>query len=282
MSGEKIAVVTGANKGIGYAIVKGLCEKFPGIVYLTSRDVTRGEAAIKSLKELGYNPLYHQLDIDDQTSVDNFKKHIAKVHGGLDVLVNNAGIAYSVKTTEPFGVQAEDSVRINYFGTLRVSEALLPLLRDSAKVVNITTSLGHLAKIPSEDIRKRFADPNLTVSKLNDLMNEFVEAAKEDPNIGKTWGMSAYGASKTGMSALSIVHQKMLDSETPSRNIYVNHVHPGYVATDMSNYNGVLTTEEGAVAPLYLALEDYNWKGQFVWRDCTLADWFGPKLPSVF
>lgn len=84
------------------------------------------------------------------------------------------------------------------------------------------------------------------------------------------------------MSAMTIIHQRMLDNETSSRNIHVNHVHPGYVATNMNDYHGILTVEEGAVAPLHLALNTHGWKGQFVWRDCTVADWFGPKLPSVF
>lgn len=71
-------------------------------------------------------------------------------------------------------MQATASVGVNYFGTLRMSEAFLPLLRHNANVVNVSSSLGHLAKIPSEELRKKFADPDLTISRLSDLMNEFV------------------------------------------------------------------------------------------------------------
>lgn len=81
---------------------------------------------------------------------------------------------------------------------------------------------------------------------------------------------------------MSIIHQKIVDNETPSRNIHINHVHPGYVATDLNDYRGILTVEEGAVAPLYAALNQDGWKGQFVWRDCTLVDWFGPELPAPY
>lgn len=89
--------MTGGNKGIGFAIVKGLCEKFQGDVYLTARDVDRGEAAVKELKNLGLKPLFHQLDITDKDSIRKFRDFIAESHGGIDLLVNNAAIAFKVK-----------------------------------------------------------------------------------------------------------------------------------------------------------------------------------------
>lgn len=69
---------------------------------MTSRNEEKGKAAVAKLKELGFNPLYHQLDISDQTSVDNFKEHIRTTHGGLDLLINNAGVLYRVSTYELF------------------------------------------------------------------------------------------------------------------------------------------------------------------------------------
>lgn len=86
--------MTGSNKGIGFAIVKGLCERFEGKVYLTARNVSRGEEAVKKLNDLGYNPLFHQLDITDQDSIDKFKEDILREHGGIDILINNAAIAF--------------------------------------------------------------------------------------------------------------------------------------------------------------------------------------------
>lgn len=89
--------VTGANKGIGFAIVEGLCKRYDGIVYLTARNITRGDAAVTKLKKEGFNPRFHQLDISDQISVEKFRDHIKNEHGGLDVLVNNAAEAYNVR-----------------------------------------------------------------------------------------------------------------------------------------------------------------------------------------
>lgn len=90
--------MTGGNKGIGFAIVKGLCEKFKGVVYLTARDISRGEEAVAELKKLGFNPVFHQLDITDKISIERFKNHLKEKHEGLDILINNAAIAFKVCT----------------------------------------------------------------------------------------------------------------------------------------------------------------------------------------
>lgn len=88
--------VTGGNKGIGFGIVKGLCENFKGVVYLTARDIDRGQHAVEKLKVLGFKPEFHQLDINDKSSIEKFRDHLVTVQGGIDLLVNNAAIAYSV------------------------------------------------------------------------------------------------------------------------------------------------------------------------------------------
>lgn len=86
----------------------------------------------------------------------------------------------------------------------------------------------------------------------------------------------AYSVSKVGLSALTFIQQRLFDREEPNRNIAVNSVHPGYVDTDMTNHKGPLTIEEGAVAPLYLALEA-NLKGKYIWSDKTESDWYGTE-----
>lgn len=75
----------------------------------------------------------------------------------------------------PFSEQAEVTVAVNYFGLIRICEALFPILRSDARVVNISSSCGHLSKIPSEGLKQRLSDKNLTLAGLSDLMNEFVE-----------------------------------------------------------------------------------------------------------
>ncbi|KAK5647369.1 hypothetical protein RI129_002261 [Pyrocoelia pectoralis] len=278
MSLTKVAVVTGSNKGIGYAIVKGLCEKFDGKVYLTSRDEGRGQVAINELKKLGFNPSFHQLDIGDEESVIKFRDYIKAHEGGIDVLVNNAGIAFKHNATEPPGIQAEVTLKTNYFNTLRACEILFPILRSNAQVVNVSSSLGHLSYVQSPDLRAKLSDPSLTKEQLSELMNQFIQDAKNGVHVERGWGNSTYSISKVGLSALSIIQQKELDKE--NKNISVNFVHPGYVATDMSSFKGPLTIEQGASAPLFLALGGHNLKGQFVWVDSSVVDWYSPKPPN--
>lgn len=273
---KAVAVVTGGNKGIGYAIVKGLCEKFSGNVYLTARNEALGVNAVAKLKELGLNPLFHQLDLTDQASINKFRDYIKNEEGGIDLLVNNAAIAFPKVTSVPFSKQAEETIAVNYFGTLRVCETLFPILRPNAKVVNVSSSAGHLFRIPSPDVRAKLSEALLTVDKLSEYMQQFVEAAKLNNHMEKGWGNSAYAVSKVGVSALTNVQQRLFDEENEYRNIIVNSVHPGYVDTDMSNHKGVLTIEEGAKAPLYLALEDHGLRGKFVWNDSKVVDWFQP------
>ncbi|XP_076267846.1 carbonyl reductase [NADPH] 3-like [Rhynchophorus ferrugineus] len=275
MVSPKVAVVTGSNKGIGFAIVKGLCEKYDGEVYLTARSVQRGQAAVDVLKKLGYKPLFHQLDITDQNSVDAFKEYLKQKHGGIDLLVNNAAIAFREDSKESFGTQAKETIRVNYFATLKVCEALFPLLRQNARVVNISSMMGHLSRIPSETLRDKLKNNNLTIAELSQLMEKFVKDSEAGKNVEEGWGSSAYAVSKVGVSALTFAQQRLFDSETPNRNIAVNAVHPGYVDTDMTNHRGILTPEQGARAPLFLSLEA-TFKGKYVWNDTTVVDWIKP------
>ncbi|XP_072471874.1 carbonyl reductase [NADPH] 1-like [Notamacropus eugenii] len=113
-SRSRVAVVTGSNKGIGFAIVRDLCKKFPGDVILTARNPTLGQEAVNKLKQEGLNPLFHQLDITDLQSIRTLREFLKERYGGVDVLVNNAGIAFKVDTMT-FPIQAEVTLQINFF-----------------------------------------------------------------------------------------------------------------------------------------------------------------------
>lgn len=95
----RVAVVTGANKGLGFAITRDLCRNFPGDVILTSRDEARGRAAVQHLKAEGLSPRFHLLDIDNLQSIRALRDFLWEEYGGLDVLVNNAGIVFTRKNT---------------------------------------------------------------------------------------------------------------------------------------------------------------------------------------
>uniref|UniRef100_A0A2K5C1N8 Carbonyl reductase 1 n=1 Tax=Aotus nancymaae TaxID=37293 RepID=A0A2K5C1N8_AOTNA len=125
----QVALVTGGNKGIGLAIVRDLCRQFSGDVVLTARDVARGQAAVQQLQAEGLSPRFHQLDIDDLQSIRALRDFLRKEYGGLDVLVNNAGIAFKVADPTPFHIQAEVTMKTNFFGTRDVCTELLPLIK---------------------------------------------------------------------------------------------------------------------------------------------------------
>ncbi|XP_026733553.1 carbonyl reductase [NADPH] 1-like [Trichoplusia ni] len=269
----KVAVVTGSNKGIGFAIVRGLCKRFDGVVYLTSRDTGRGKQAVADLEKEGLHPKYHQLDITNKQSVETFRDYIKSKYDGIDILVNNAAIAFKNAAPEPVSVQAEQTLFVNYFSLLSTCDILFPILKNGARVVNVSSSMGHLSKIPSEALRNRLKDEKLTIPELSGLMQQYVDAAKQGTHAAE-WGNSSYAVSKVGVTALSNIQQRLLND----RDIKVNSVHPGYVDTDMSSHTGPLTIDEGASAPLFLALDaPDSVKGQYVWFNSKIVDWTSEK-----
>jgi len=284
---KRVAVVTGSNKGIGFAIVKLLMQrKFDGDVILCSRDESRGQEAIAKMKaDHNLEPKFHQLDVDDDTSVKNLKEFLIDNYGGLDVLVNNAGIAFKGSSTASFAEQAEVTVRTNYFGVLRVCNYLFPILRDHARVVHLSSFCGHLSKIPGEEKRKQLSDTDLAIDGLNALMNEFVDSAKDGTAKDKGWGGSTYNVSKVGLTALGFIQQRALDKD-PRKDIIVNMVNPGFVDTDMSSHKGPLTPDQGADAATYLAMlpanDALNPKGQYVWNDRKVTEWDSDTHPPAF
>lgn len=279
---QRVAVVTGSNKGIGFGIVKGLCEKFTGVVYLTARDEGRGRAAVAELNKLGFKPEFHQLDVTDKASIVAFKNYLKEKYGGIDVLVNNAGIAFKNAATDPFSVQAEVTCATNYFALVDVCTELFPLLRPHARVVNISSSLGHLLRIPGQEIRNQFLNPDLTVEQLSELMKSFVKAAKDGNHESLGWGTSAYAVSKVGVTKLSFIQQADID-KSGLEDVHVNAVHPGYVDTDMTSHKGPLTIEEGSAAAIHLSLLPSGVKephGAYVWHDKRVLAWDEP-LPAI-
>lgn len=115
------------------------------------------------------------------------------------------------------------------------------------------------------------------VLQVNNNLWLYFRDAKNNTHKENGWGQSAYVVSKVGVSALTRIQQRDFDK---IQNTFVNCVHPGYVDTDMTNNKGPLTIEEGAKAPLYLALEEHNLKGQYIWYDSTVVDWLASSAPE--
>uniref|UniRef100_A0A452HIL0 carbonyl reductase (NADPH) n=1 Tax=Gopherus agassizii TaxID=38772 RepID=A0A452HIL0_9SAUR len=255
MSSTPVALVTGGNKGIGFAIVRDLCKQFTGDVYLTARDPGRGQAAVTKLQEEGLNPLFHQLDIDNLQSIRTLRDFLKEKYGGLNVLVNNAGIAFKVADTTPFAIQAEVTMRTNFFATRDVCTELLPLIKPHGRVVNVSSmaSVSALARC-SQDLQQKFRNDTITEQELVKLMTKFVEDTKNGVHEKEGWPNTAYGVSKIGVTVLSRIQAQMLNKERKADRILLNACCPGWVRTDMAGPNATKSPEEGAETPVYLAL----------------------------
>ncbi|KAH9513993.1 Carbonyl reductase [NADPH] 3 [Bulinus truncatus] len=271
---KRVALVTGSNKGVGFAIVRSLCQKFDGDVLLTARDETRGRTAVKRLEGEGLHPMFHQLDINDHCSLLRLRDFIQQQYGGLDILVNNAGIVFNDDYV-PFAIQAEETTRTNFFSTLDACNVLFPLLRPHARVVNVSSMSSQvgLARC-SEALRAKFTDPNITMEELTDLIKKFVDLAKENQHTEAGYCGSSYFMSKIGVTVMSMIQQRELD-RSRADDVIVNACCPGYVDTDLNSHQGTLTVDEGAVTPVYCALLPPNVespRGKFI-REKKIADW---------
>ncbi|XP_005095453.1 carbonyl reductase [NADPH] 1 [Aplysia californica] len=278
MSLKRVAVVTGSNKGIGLAIVRGLCKDFQGDVVLTARDEGRGRAAVQVLEKEGFSPKFHLLDISDHQSIVKLRDFLKETYQGLDVLVNNAAILYNEDSTLPFPDQARETIKVNYYNNLDVCEVLFPLLRPHARVCNMSSLANAIAfKVLSPELRTKFLNPQITMPEVSSLMTQFVDAAQENKHEEQGFFLSrvsSYGISKIGLTLMSAIQQRDFDAQG-AVDIVVNSCSPGYVNTDMTQGKGPLTVEEGAVTPLYLCLlppDVSGPRGLFI-REKAIYDW---------
>ncbi|CAG2210736.1 CBR1 [Mytilus edulis] len=269
------AEVTGANKGIGYAVVQALCKQFDGDVLLTGRSEERCKAAVAELQKQGMSPKYHQLDIDDQASINKLRDFVKEQYGGIDVLVNNAGIAFKQSATESFGEQARVSCGTNFTGTLNVCNTLFPLLRPHARVSNVSSFVSQMTISKcSKEIQEKFKNPSITMDQLKGLMQQFIDAAQTGSHQKQGFADWSYGMSKVGVTVMSFIQQRELNSD-PREDIVVNACDPGYVDTDMTSHKGTKTVEQGADTPVYVAMlppGTTSPKGDFV-SDRTIKKW---------
>ncbi len=236
---RNIAVVTGANRGLGLETCRQLAQRGLRVI-LTSRDPGRGQAARDGLRAKGQEITFHPLDVTDAGSVDRLREFILHEYGRVDVLVNNAGVFLDpIGGSEPSASSVFrsdiDTVRTtmetNLYGPLRLCQSLLPLMQGSGRVVNVSSGMGQLSEMNG--------------------------------------GCPGYRFSKTALNALT----RIMADELQNTRIKVNSVCPGWVRTDMGGPNATRSVEAGAATIVWLAtLDDDGPSGGF-FRDREPIPW---------
>lgn len=231
---EKIAIVTGANTGLGFAMVKKLCELIGenGIVYLTARDKGKGMIALKQLKEIGLNPNFHLLDITSDSSVYAFSKYIKDTYCGIDILFHNAAARISPTLTKQ--EQIENFIETNNFGTTRIIKAFQPLIRDNSKFVIVASSFGSLNNI-NKDLHSKFDVEKQTLDGINNVMKEYIEQVKSGNDVKYGWPEWMNIPSKIAqVASMKVLAREMMDQNSKERNIMISAVCPGLMDTEAS------------------------------------------------
>ena len=272
-----VSVVTGANKGVGFGIVRALCKKVGGTVILTARNEERGLAAVKALQAEGLNPAFEKLDVCSDKSVTKFREIIKSEYGGIDILCNNAGIKYGKASSASLSEMAGETEIINstnLLATINVTNSLLPLMKDNGRICQIAGMVGtlnySLVRGKKNPIRQRLLEPTLTVDGLMDIYKEYIEAMKQE-DYTHFKPDCAYPMSK----CLLVAHTRILgrEIENNSRNLLLNCCCPGWTATDMTAYEGPLTIDEGAVTPLMVCTLPLEAGSGKFYREQKVFDW---------
>ena len=230
---DRIALITGANRGIGLEIGKQLLSRGFTVIF-TARNMHIGRPIVNELRQEYKTAWFHQLDVTYEDSIRDLVEYVMEEHGRLDVLVNNAGI-FLDENQSTSEVNIEDirkTMETNVYGPLMVTRALLPALKKSsnARVINLSSDMGQLT--------------------------------------GMGGGAPAYRISKTALNALTVIQSNELAAD----GIRVNTMHPGWVCTDMGGSGAPKTVKEGADTAVWLATEPDIPTGKYI-SERKVIDW---------
>jgi NAD(P)-dependent dehydrogenase (short-subunit alcohol dehydrogenase family) len=236
MSKVKVALVTGANRGIGYEVVKQLASQDPSmVIILGARDEAKGQEAVASLRALGYeHVVYGKIDASDVETITSLANEVDSKYGKLDILINNAGGNYdngvtALQTDPKFMLE---TMALNLVAPLTVIQKFMPLLKksSSARIVNVSSGAGSRAD-PNFGLTSQAGITSYSLSKLalNGLTVKLAQELKETgdgskilvnsvcPNFTATWpGAEAYGARPVADGAASVVWAALIPDDGPT------------------------------------------------------------------
>ncbi|KAK7316869.1 hypothetical protein RJT34_00639 [Clitoria ternatea] len=262
-SKETIAVVTGGNRGIGFEICRQLLDHGVTVI-MTSRDESVGVESIKVLQEGGFtNVACHQLNILDSSSINEFAEWLKENYGGLDILVNNAAVNFNQGSRNSVE-NARSVIETNYYGTKKMIEAMLPLMKPSVaggRIVNVSSRYGRLNskhnRLENEALREKLNDvESLTEELIDEIVSSFLQQVEDG-----TWKLGGwpkkltdYSVSKLAVNAYTRIMAKKLSERPEGEKIYINCYCPGWVKTVLTDYSGTVPIEHGADTAVWLSL----------------------------
>jgi carbonyl reductase 1 len=257
---QRVALVTGATRGIGEAIAHQLARQGLRIL-VAGRDARRGQEVAR---ELGGGATFHPLDVTDPKALE---QTASDLRGGLDVLVNNAGASF-----DGFDATvARRTLDVNFVGMMKLTDRLLPLLRPNARVVMVSSGMGAVSSLGPE-LQREVMSPTLGRDELVAFVDRFVAEVAAGTHAKRGWPSNAYRVSKIAMNAyVRILGRELADDP---RHILVNAACPGWVRTAMGGSGAPRSPEEGARTPSWLALlpaSDRRSGG--LYRDEQPAEW---------
>lgn len=257
---NRVAIITGANRGLGLALARGLCRQWDNddTVYLTARDPERGREAIETLRAEGLKPALHQLDIADAASIEALTAHLRAQHAGIDLLILNA--AYAPLPGVPGATQVRTMIGTNNHGTARMLEAMRPLLRPGARVLVVASGFGTLTQLAAP-LRERFDTERMTLGELDAVMDAYVQAVEQGTAEDEGWPEWINVPSKIGqVAAMRIFARQLAQDPATPQDVLVNAVCPGWTITEASRpwleqmpHLEARTPDEAAVDVLWLA-----------------------------
>jgi len=304
----KVAVVTGASRGIGYAIGKELALRIP---HATVKLTTRGTDNMDGLQSVLRSDIgsasdrcvYRRMEVMDPKSVKKLAGVVKKKHGSINILVNNAAVfscrPNSLDQKEMasfFHKEAQEILKTNYYGLKCVTDNFLPMMSDNARITNIGSHLGMICCVNGDEpfageLRENFTDTNITEKDLDHLLERFLESIKKGTWEKEGWPSCSYSVSKVAVNAYTGILQRRLDKEMPERGIVVNSVHTGAPHSKMKQKKeSTIPREEGAAAVAYVAtlgipdlacprskcldvFEEKQPRGKILWHDLREIEW---------
>jgi carbonyl reductase 1 len=255
----KIAVVTGANQGLGFALAEGLAHGLgrADAVYLTGRDRGRVQAAAASLAGARARLLGEVLDVRDGAAVSTFADMLDARHGGVDIVFSNAAARLAPAT--PWAELVGPFVDTNNLGTTRVLRAFDPILRPGGRLFVVASAFGSLRELP-EHLHGRFVTETMSLDDLDTTILEWRDAVVEGRASDEGWPEWINIPSKVGqVAAMRVLARTRRGADAADRTL-IAAICPGLIDTDASrpwfdDMAGALTPARAAAAPLQLALD---------------------------